>query len=72
MMLTLLMMKVLLSFILKLNSHPPCTFASPLQNHLTSYNCYGVKNMLKLLAFKWLLKELLLETSHANLVICLS
>ena len=39
------------------------------------YNCYSVKNMLKLLAFKWFLKKLLLETmirGHVDLVICLN
>ena len=41
---------------------PEAEFTSPLQqilkqNHGASLNCYSVKNMLKLLAFKWLLKE---------------
>ena len=65
--LILLMMRVLFSFLLKLNPQHLYTFTSPLQqtqeqNHRALRNCYIVKNMLKLLAFKWLLFELLLET----------
>ena len=56
------------NFLLKLNSHHPNTFISPLQqtlkqNQQASNNCYNVKNMLKRVAFKWLLNELLLETN---------
>ena len=41
-------------------------FTSPLQqtlkqNHRALHNCYKVKNMMKFLAFKWLLNELLFE-----------
>ena len=39
------------------------TFAKDTEAELP-YNCYIVKNMLKLLAFKWLLNELLLETDN--------
>ena len=65
--LILLMMRVLFSFLLKLNPQHLYTFTSPLQqtqeqNHRALRNCYIVKSMLKLLAFKWLLFELLLET----------
>ena len=74
------MKRVLFSFLLKRNSHHPYTFTAPLQqtlkqNHRASHNCYSVGSMLKLLAFKWLLNELLLEKKmirgHANLVISL-
>ena len=46
-------------FSLKLNLLHPCKFTSPLQqtlkqDHRTLHNCYSVKNILKLLAFKWL------------------
>ena len=46
---------------------PEAEFTSPLQrtlkqNHRASLSCYSVTNMLKFLAFKWLLNELLLET----------
>ena len=54
---------------------PEAEFTSPLQetpkqNQHASHKCYSVKNMLKLLAFKWLLNELLLETklSEAMLI----
>ena len=62
------------SFLLKLNSHHPCTFTSPLQqtlkqNQRASHNSYSVKNMLKPLAFKWLLHELLLETKLSEAII---
>ena len=44
----------------------PFTFTSPLQktlkeDHSTFHNSYSVKNMLKLLTFKWLLNQILLE-----------
>ena len=66
-MIHLLILRVPFSFLLKLKSYHPYTFTSPMeqtlkQNHRASRNCYSVKNMLKLLAFKWLLNELLLET----------
>ena len=46
---------------------PEAEFTSPLQrtlkqNHRASLSCYSVTNMLKFLAFKWLLNDLLLET----------
>ena len=46
---------------------PEAEFTSPLQrtlkqNHRASLSCYSVRNMLKFLAFKWLLNELLFET----------
>ena len=60
-------MRVFFSFFLKLNSYHHYTLTSPLlqtlkQNHRASHNCYSVKDMLKLLAFKWLLNESLFET----------
>ena len=63
----LLMIRVLFSFLLKLNSCHHYTFYSPLQqslkqNHRASHNCYSVKYMMKRLAFKWLLNESLFET----------
>ena len=65
------MMRVLFSLLLKLKSYHPHTFTSPLQqtlkqNYRASHNCCSVKNMLKLLAFKWLLNELLLETEWSE------
>ena len=62
------------SFHLKLNSNHPYTFTSPLQqtlkeNQRASQNCYSVKNMLKLLEFKWLLNELLLETKSLEVML---
>ena len=62
------------SFLLKLNSHHPNTFTSPLQqtlkqNQRASSNCYSVKNMLKPLAFKWLLNELLVETKLSEVML---
>ena len=67
----LLIMKVVFSFLLKLNSHHPHTFTSALQqtlkqNHGASHNCNSVKTMLKLSAFKKLLNELLLETEWSE------
>ena len=52
---------------------PEAEYTSPLQqtlkqNHRASHNCYSVKSMLKLLAFKWLLNELLLETEWSELM----
>ena len=72
--LILLMVRVLSSFLLKLNSYHPHKFTSPLQqtlkqNNRASHNCYSVKNMLKLLAFKWLLNELLLETEWSEAIL---
>ena len=54
--------------------HVHVTFATETEVKLP-YNCYSVKNMLKLLAFKWLLNELLLQImirGHLNLVICVN
>ena len=70
----LLMMRVLFSFLLKMNSHHPYTFTSPLQqtlkqNHCASHNCCSVKNTLKLLALKWLLNESLLETELSEVML---
>ena len=66
------------SFLLKLNSHHPYTFTWSLQqtlkqNHRALHNCYSVKNMLKLLAIKWLSNELFLETewSEVRLILLL-
>ena len=64
--LILLIMKILLKFLLKLNSHRPCTSTSSLQrtmkqNHRTSHNCNVAKNILKLMAFKIFLNHLFLE-----------
>ena len=63
----LVMVRVLFSFLLNLNYYRHYTFTSPLQetlkqNDRASHNCYSVKNMLKPLAFKWLLNGSLLET----------
>ena len=77
----MLMMRALFIFLLKLNSYHSHKFTSPLQqtlkqSHSALRNCYSVKIMMKFLAFKWLLKELLLEAKwyryHVNLVICLN
>ena len=62
------------SFLLKLNSHHLYTFTSLLQqtlkqNQCASHNCYSVKNILKLLAFKWLLNEVLLETKLSEVML---
>ena len=70
----LLMMRFFLSFLLKLNSHYPYTFTSPFQktlklNQRASHNCYIAENMLKLLVFKWLLKELLLQTKLSDVML---
>ena len=70
----LLIMKIVFSFLLKLNSHHPHTFTSALQqtlkqNHGASHNCNSVKTMLKLSAFKKLLNELLLETEWSEAVL---
>ena len=71
--LILMIMRDLFSFLLKLNSHHPYTFTSRLkqtlkQNHQSLQNCNSFKNMLKLLAFSWLLKELLLETERSEVI----
>ena len=68
------MLRVLFSFFLKLSSYHPYTFTSPLQktlkqNHRASHNCYRVKNMSKLLAFKWLLNELLPEIEWSKVML---
>ena len=39
------------------------------QNHRASHNCCRVKKMLKLLPFKWLLSELLLETEWSEFML---
>ena len=75
--LILVIMWILFSFLPKLNSHHlyvHVTFGTVTEVELPC-NCYSAKNMLKLLAFKWLLNELLLETmirDHVNLMICLN
>ena len=53
---------------------PQAEFISPLQKTpnqylLSLYNCCSVKIMLKLLAFKWLLNELLLEIEWSELIL---
>ena len=74
-MIHLLMLKVPFSFLLKLNSHYAHMFTSPFQktlkqNHLASHNYYsGDKNMLKFLALKLFLKELLLETEWSEIML---
>ena len=72
--LILLIIRLLFKFLLKLNSYHPHTFTSPLQHalkqiHRASHNCYCVKNLLKLLTFKWLLNELLLETEWSEVML---
>ena len=57
-----------------MNSHYPYTFTSLLQqtlkqNHRALHNCYSAKNMLKLLAFKWLLNKLSLETEWSEVML---
>ena len=64
------------SFLLSMNLRHPYTFTSPLQqtlkwNQRASHNCYSVTNMLKLLAFKWLLNELLRETKLSEVILIL-
>ena len=61
------------SFLLKLNSHRPYTFTSPVQetlkqNHRASHNCHCVRT--HVLAFKWPLHGMI--RSNVNLVICLN
>ena len=69
---------VLFSFLLKLNSHHLYTFTSLWQqtlkrNYRASHNCYSVKNVLKLLAFKWrVIAWDRIIRGHVNPVICLS
>ena len=69
---------VLFSFLLKLNSHHLYTFTSLWQqtlkrNYRASHNCYSVKNVLKLLAFKWrVITWDRIIRGHVNPVICLS
>ena len=72
--LILLMVRVLSSFLLKLNSHHPHKFISPFQktlkqNHPASPNWYSVKSMLQPLAFKRLLNELLFETEWLEVML---
>ena len=72
--LILLMIRVLFTFLLKLNSHHPYTFTPHLQqtlkqNHRALHNFYRVKNMLKLLAFKWPLNKLLLEKEWSEFML---
>ena len=72
--LILLMTRVLFTFLLKLNSHHPYTFTPHLQqtlkqNHRALHNFYRVKNMLKLLAFKWPLNKLLLEKEWSEFML---
>ena len=61
--------RVLFSFVLKLNSHHPFMFTPPLNN------CCSVKSMLKLLAFKWLERVIAgsrMIRGRVNLVLCLN
>ena len=63
---------IVFSFLVKLHSHHPYTFTSPMQqtqkqNQRASHNCYSVKKMLKFLAFKMLLKDLELELNSLKL-----
>ena len=74
-MIHLLVLRLLFSFLVKLNSYHSYTFTSPFQQtlkekHSASHDCYSVKNILKVLAFKWLLNELLLgiEWSEVTLI----
>ena len=53
---------------------PLHTFTSPLQqtlkqNHRASHNCCSIKYLLRLLAFKWLLNDLLLETEWSEVML---
>ena len=72
--LILLMMRDLFSFLQKLNSDYTCTFTSPLQqtlkqDHRASHSYYSVKDILKLLAFKWLLNEFLLDIKWSEVML---
>ena len=78
--LILLMMKVLLRFLLKLDDEGSFAFSLkaeftlPLhqklkQNHCTLQNCYSDKSMLRLLAFKWLYNQLLVEAECSEVVL---
>ena len=76
----LLMMRVLFSFLLKLNSPHPYTFTSPLQqklkqNHRASHNCYSVKKHVKALSIQMAFKQVIawnrMIRGRVNLVICL-
>ena len=74
MMLLVVLLMMSICFLLKLNSNHPNTFTSLLQqtlkhNQHASNNCDSVKNMLKPLAFKWLLNELLLETKLTEVML---
>ena len=64
------------SFLLSMNLRHLYTFTSPLQqtlkwNQRASHNYYSATNMLKLLAFKWLLNELLRETKLSEVILIL-
>ena len=49
----------------KLNTHQPRNWNwNGITVLCTAHNCHSVKNMLKLLAFKWLLIYLLIETKY--------
>ena len=78
--LILLMMKVLLRFLLKLDDEGSFAFSLkaeftlPLQqklkqNHCTLQNCYSDKSILRLLAFKWLYNQLLVEAECSEVVL---
>ena len=78
--LILLMVKVLLRFLLKLDDEGSFAFSLkaeftlPLQqklkqNHCTLQNCYSDKSMLRLLAFKWLYNQLLVEAECSEVVL---
>ena len=71
--LILLIIRVLFSFLLKLNSHHPHTFTSLVekgmkQNHRASHNYHCVR--IQVLAFKWLLNGMI--RGHVNLVVYLN
>ena len=62
------------SFLLKLNSHHPNTFTSPLQqtlkqNQRASNNCYIAKTMMKPLTLKWPLNEFLVWTKSSEVML---
>ena len=62
------------SFLLKLNSHHPDTFTSPLQqtlkqNQRASNNCYIAKTMMKPLTLKWPLNEFLVWTKSSKVML---
>ena len=65
------LLRVFFSFLLKLNSITVMHSHHPSQRYWsrTTDICYSVKDMLKLLAFKWLLNELLVETEWSVVVL---